>query len=115
MSNIIRDLRPGLYRALITQIGAFAPTVIELENGAGGTPTWSYLTGGTYRMFLDSAFINHKFFIDRFAGDIDSVSKRRFEFYRVSNSILELATYENDILTDSLLSDFALPTIYFYV
>ncbi|MCA9747523.1 MAG: hypothetical protein KC414_00280, partial [Romboutsia sp.] len=49
-----------VYRALVTQSGTSAPTAVVLENTLGGTPVWSYITPGTYRLTLSGAFTLNK-------------------------------------------------------
>jgi hypothetical protein len=50
----------NVYSALLTQTGTNAPVATVLENTLGGTVVWSYVSAGTYRATLASAFTANK-------------------------------------------------------
>ncbi len=57
------DSRPyKVYAALVSQTGTSAPTAVILENTLGGTPVFSYVSEGEYRMTLSGAFPQLKYF-----------------------------------------------------
>jgi hypothetical protein len=57
------DARPyKVYSALLSQTGTSAPTAVILENTLGGTPVFSYVGEGEYRMTLSGAFPQLKYF-----------------------------------------------------
>lgn len=57
------DSRPyKVYSALVSQTGTSAPTAVILENTLGGTPVFSYVSEGEYRMTLSGAFPQLKYF-----------------------------------------------------
>jgi len=47
---------PKVWEGYITQAGVAAPTVVEITNTLGGTPVFSYLSGGEYAATLVGAF-----------------------------------------------------------
>lgn len=48
------------YVVLLTQSGTSAPTATVLWNNLGGTPVWSYVSTGVYRLTLTGAFASSK-------------------------------------------------------
>lgn len=53
--NRTDDAVPQVYRAILNQTGASAPTVTVLQNDFSQTITWSYNAEGDYRMTASSA------------------------------------------------------------
>jgi hypothetical protein len=51
-----------VFRAIISQSGTAAPTVVILENSLGGEPVFTRLASGTYRMTLADTFPADKVF-----------------------------------------------------
>lgn len=73
------------YVALLSQSGTAAPTVVELENSLGGTPTFARTGTGVYTLSLTGAFpdatkvwMNPKSVVfDNFGGTTPSVTLTR--------------------------------------
>ena len=64
--------RPVLYRALFTQNGASAPSVVAvLENSLVGTPTWARSGVGVYTVTLTGAFPSNQTFCQFAQGPVD--------------------------------------------
>lgn len=86
-----------VYKVLLTQSGTSIPTVVSngsgantpLENTIGGTPVYTYVTVGTYRLTITGAFPAAKTYIkiDN-PQDLGSISKA----YRVSDDVVEILT-----------------------
>lgn len=49
-----------VYRALLAQTGAGAPTATVLENSLGGTVVWTRISAGNYEATLALAFTSNK-------------------------------------------------------
>lgn len=63
VNDALPDSRPyKAYSALISQTGTSAPTAVVLENTLGGTPVFSYVGSGEYRLTLTGAFPQLKYF-----------------------------------------------------
>ena len=63
VNDALPDSRPyKVYSALLSQTGTSAPTAVVLENTLGGTPVFSYVGDGEYRLTLTGAFPQLKYF-----------------------------------------------------
>lgn len=63
VDGALPDSRPyKVYSALLTQSGTDAPVATVLENTLGGTPVFSYVGVGEYRLTLTGAFPQLKYF-----------------------------------------------------
>jgi len=95
------------YRALISQSGTADPTVIEFDNTIGAI-VWSRISAGKYMGTLTNAFTVNK--VECMCGT-PNVNDREFLFYRKSVSVVELYTYEANVLTDALLTNLTIDIV----
>jgi len=95
------------YRALISQSGVADPTVIEFDNTIGAI-VWTRISTGKYMGTLASAFTVNK--VECLCGT-PNVNDREFLFYRKSVSVVELYTYEANVLTDVLLTNLTIDIV----
>ena len=106
---IIYDSRPyKVYTALLTQSGTDAPVATVLENTLGGVPVWSYISTGTYRMTLTSAFTADKTNIEKqVVVWSDSAVVNDDSYYtlnKIGTSIIELLYFFSGAKVDNELN-----------
>lgn len=63
ITNLGKINNVKVWRGLITQAGAAAPTAIVLENTLGGTITWAFVGTGNYTATLTGAWTANKTFL----------------------------------------------------
>jgi len=91
------DALPYLsYVATLTQAGTASPVATLMENTIGGTPAWSYVGVGTYRLTITGQFTNNKTYVT--VKPMDGVYAVA-DAYRVDVNVIEVKTY-NVVLTD---------------
>lgn len=88
------------YVALISQSGASAPTVVELENTLGGTITWGYSSPGTYTGTLTGAFTNNKT-----TSIISGLETYQFDVKRTSDNAILIQAFASGVGADNLLTN----------
>ncbi len=105
------DLPEGtlIYRALITQVGVAAPTSAVLQNTLAGTPVWTYIAPGTYRLTLAGAFPSGRTFLYLTFSTDSGISLAATVIRLSDNQILVLTgPYDNTgTYSDSILDNFA--------
>ena len=92
------------YRALISQTGTSAPSVIEFENTIGAI-VWTRLAVGKYMGTLVGAFTINK--VECYCGT-PMVTDRVYNFYRKSADAVELYTYEAGVFTDAIIDNLSI-------
>lgn len=97
-----------VYTALLTQTGTDAPIVVSngsgantpLQNTLGGTPVWTYVSTGRYRITLASAFAANKTVV--IIGPILAVNVE-YTFEIESTSAIRINTSNSSVLANALL------------
>ena len=92
------------YRALISQTGTSAPSVIEFENTIGAI-VWTRLAVGKYMGTLLGTFTINK--VECYCGT-PMVTDRVYNFYRKSANAVELYTYEAGVFTDAIIDNLSI-------
>lgn len=92
------------YRALISQTGTSAPSLIEFENSIGAI-VWTRIAVGKYMGTLTSAFTINK--VECYCGT-PMVDDRVYNFYRKSANAVELYTYEAGVFADAIIDNLSI-------
>jgi len=100
---------PQVYKALISQTGTDAPTAVIMENTLSGTPVWTYVDVGEYRLTLAGAFTVGKTAVSTqatFGVDygIPIVTALFLNYIDIGTYSLFASDYENGIFEKSFLS-----------
>lgn len=93
-----------IYKALITQVGLAAPTVIILQNTIGNI-VWSYDSVGVYQGTLVGAFTTNKTFLP----SLDQRAISETDLLWSSEDVIEINTFDSaGVLTDNALDGLSL-------
>ena len=107
-----------VYTALLTQTGTDAPVATVLENTLGGTVVWSYVSTGTYRATLASAFTADKTVIPGFADITDNTRRTQYNYdaddYFIGASIISTSIIELSVVDGVLIPNNGKLTSYFF-
>lgn len=85
----VASLGYKVYKALLTQTGTTAPTVVVLQNTLGGVISWTYNGVGTYNGTLSGVFVEDKTFL---AINKSRAGGRQFSLYRNDDNEIEVVT-----------------------
>jgi hypothetical protein len=99
----IKASKPYLvYSANLTQTSTNAPTAEVLENTLSGTPTFTYVSTGVYKIVLTGEWVNNLTFIL-----VNTWHKNGFvQAYRLDANEISLRTFNTSLVaTDAILED----------
>jgi hypothetical protein len=89
-----------VYTALLTQASTSTPSAVVLQNTLSGTPSWSRVSVGRYRLTLSGEFLVNK--VACFLGTI-LASGVEYTSARQDDNTFDLYTADGSVLTDELL------------